>query len=83
VRLYKGLQPIIHVVSAADLTLRMRASGIRVSCNGFVFRRQKVYSRVRLISNVVVAYVPNIDLACRTLSLAKTAPSAIFLSKST
>jgi hypothetical protein len=36
---------------------------------------------MRLVSNTVYVYVRSIDLACRTLFLARTALSAIFLSQ--
>ncbi|WP_204268071.1 hypothetical protein, partial [Escherichia coli] len=41
----------------------------------------QVYFRSRLVSDTVYLYLANIDFACRTLFLARTALSAIFLSQ--
>jgi hypothetical protein len=41
----------------------------------------QVYFDMRLVSNTVYVYVRSIDLAFRTLFLARTALSAIFLSQ--
>jgi hypothetical protein len=43
---------------------------------------RNIYSRSRLVPDTATIYVVEVDLVCRTLFLARSALSAIFLSKS-
>ena len=57
------------------------ASAVIAGMVGTIGRRRKFNFGTRLVSNAVFAYIQNIGLGCRTLFLAQTAPSAIFLSQ--
>jgi hypothetical protein len=58
-----------------------RISHTESGCNGVNMFRLRVDFRRRLVSNTFNAYLVKVDLACRTLFLARTAPSTSFLSQ--